>query len=253
MIGIYFSGTGNTKYCIEEFAHAYDDKIELFPLDTSVDVEKIRLHRDIIFAYPIYYSNLPKIVSDFIKQHSFLWKDKHIFIIATMGLFSGDGAGVGARLLRKHGAHITGGLHLKMPDCICDINLLKRSYEQNRKIIYEARRKIRSAATDFKKQTPPKEGLNILYYIAGLLGQRLWSWTKTLDYYDRVSIDTSACTGCGSCISACPMKNLYLSKGKAKASTHCTLCYRCANQCPRKAITILGRRVVSQYRIHDLI
>ena len=29
MIGIYFSGTGNTKYCLENFVALYDRNIEI--------------------------------------------------------------------------------------------------------------------------------------------------------------------------------------------------------------------------------
>ena len=63
MVGIYLSGTGNTKHCIEN----------------------------------------------------------------TMGAFSGDGAGCTARLLKKYGAHILGGLHVKMPDSVCDSKLLTKA------------------------------------------------------------------------------------------------------------------------------
>lgn len=118
MIGIYFSGTGNTKYCLEKFIALYDTEAEIAPLEDIQTVEKIAHHKDIIFAYPIYYSNLPKIVRDFICGNSEIWQGKRIFILATMGLFSGDGAGVAARLFRKYGTQIWGGLHLKMPDCI---------------------------------------------------------------------------------------------------------------------------------------
>lgn len=131
MIGIYFSGTGNTKYCLEKFVALYDRNIEITPLEDEGTIEKVAHHKDIIFAYPIYYSNLPKIVRDFICGNSDVWKGKHIFIIATMGLFSGDGAGVSARLFKRYGAQIWGGLHLKMPDCICDVKALKRTPDQN--------------------------------------------------------------------------------------------------------------------------
>ena len=62
MIGIYFSGTGNTKYCLEKFVALYDRNIEITPLEDEGTIEKVAHHKDIIFAYPIYYSNLPKIV-----------------------------------------------------------------------------------------------------------------------------------------------------------------------------------------------
>lgn len=127
MIGVYFSGTGNTKYCLEKFVALYDGTSKIVSLEEKSVIEKIMLHKDIVFAYPIYYSNLPKIVRDFINDNHTIWEKKNIFIIATMGLFSGDGAGLSARLFKKYKAHIWGGLHLKMPDCICDVKALKVS------------------------------------------------------------------------------------------------------------------------------
>lgn len=100
MIGIYFSGSGNTKYCLEKFLAVYDPNAEMVSLEDAYAVEKLSHHQDVIFAYPIYYSNLPKIVRDFICNHREVWRGKRVFIIATMGLFSGDGAGVSARLFR---------------------------------------------------------------------------------------------------------------------------------------------------------
>ena len=54
MIGIYFSGTGNTKYCLEKFVALYDATAETVSLEESAVIGKIMLHKEIIFAYPIY-------------------------------------------------------------------------------------------------------------------------------------------------------------------------------------------------------
>lgn len=107
MIGIYFSGTGNTRYCMEQFVLHYDDTMEIIPLEEiQPQLNKLQSESDIVFAYPIYYSSLPKIVREFIDDNKNIRKDKNVFIIATMGLFSGDGAGLAARRLKKYGAHI---------------------------------------------------------------------------------------------------------------------------------------------------
>lgn len=50
MIGIYFSGTGNTKYCLEKFVALYDRNIEITPLEDTGTMEKVTYHKDIIFA-----------------------------------------------------------------------------------------------------------------------------------------------------------------------------------------------------------
>jgi len=135
MIGIYFSGTGNTKYCIEKFLEECGDDIKSYSIEDEKAVSEIKNHEKIVIAYPVYYSNIPKILSDFIKNNSTIWQDKEVFIVATMGLFSGDGAGILARLLKSFGAKILGGLHLKMPDCISDVKLLKRTLDENKEIV----------------------------------------------------------------------------------------------------------------------
>lgn len=251
MIGIYFSGTGNTKYCLEKFIALYDKNIEITTLEDTGTMEKITYHKDIIFAYPIYYSNLPKIVRDFICENSDVWKGKRVFIIATMGLFSGDGAGVSARLFERYGAQVWGGLHLKMPDCICDVKALKRTPVQNKQIVIQTEERIKSAVCNLKNGTPTKDGLGSLCHIAGLLGQRLWFYRKTQEYSDKIQIDTGACIKCGKCALVCPMNNLSLSEGKMIADGRCTLCYRCVNQCSKKAITILGKQVIFQHSVYD--
>ena len=169
MIGLYFSGTGNTKHCVEEFVRCFDSEKQSFSID---NVELNRLldsEETIVFGYPIYFSNLPKKVRDFILNHTELFREKKIFVIATMGLFSGDGAGCSARIFRKCGAEIIGGLHLKMPDCIGDSRLLKKTLQENRLLIKQADNKIHLAVERLKVGKPFKEGLNIFYHIADYL------------------------------------------------------------------------------------
>lgn len=125
MIGIYFSGTGNTKFCVDKFLKEYGCSKSSFSIEDSEALERIKNDDEIVMGYPVQYSNIPKILRDYIVNNRYVWKGKNIFIIATMGLFSGDGAGILARLLKNYGAVIVGGLHLKMPDSICDERALK--------------------------------------------------------------------------------------------------------------------------------
>lgn len=118
MLGLYFSGTGNTKHCIETFLNNIGKDYELCSVEDNFAIELMGKHDEIVLAYPVYYSNVPKPIRDFIENNQQVFKGKSIFIIATMAMFSGDGAGVAARLLKKNGAAILGGLHIKMPDNI---------------------------------------------------------------------------------------------------------------------------------------
>ena len=246
MVGIYFSGTGNTKYCVETFVKECDDAALAFSIEEENIAQIISDQKEIVFGYPVQFSNLPKMLKDFVVSNSDIWRDKKVFIIATMGLFSGDGSGMLARLLEKYGAIIEGGLHLKMPDSIGDEKALKRSLQDNQTLVKRAALKVKSAAHDLKSGNPPQEGIGLWYHLAGLFGQRLYFRNKTKTYTDKLKIDKNKCTGCRKCVNLCPMKNIRFEEQKAVSGNRCTMCYRCINKCPAQAITLLGKRVIEQ-------
>ncbi len=246
MLGVYFSGTGNTKFCVDKFLKEYDNSENSFPIEDNETLKKIENHNEIVIGYPVQYSNIPKILRDYVVDNKNIWKGKNIFIIATMGLFSGDGAGILARLLKKYGAVIVGGLHLKMPDSIGDVKVLKRGFEENKALVMKAEEKICKTVQDIKNGKPPQEGLGILYHLAGLFGQRLYFWGKTKKYTDKLKINSSKCIGCGLCEKLCPMNNIMLTNGIASSGNKCTMCYRCISKCPKQAITLLGKRIIEQ-------
>ncbi|MFR3754564.1 MAG: EFR1 family ferrodoxin [Enterocloster sp.] len=215
LIGIYLSGTGNTRHCIEKLTGLLDSSAESMPLESRGTVEAIRNNDTIILGYPTQFSSAP-IWSGIYTQKCRSVEGKKLLCVSTMGAFSGDGAGCTARLLRKYGAVILGGLHIRMPDSVCDSKLLKKTLKQNREIIIQADKKIESAALLIKQGIYPKDGITFISHLAGLLGQRLWFYGKTADYTDKLKINKS-CIGCGLCVSLCPMENISMKNGKAAA------------------------------------
>lgn len=252
MIGIYMSGTGNTKHCIEKLIHLLDEKAKTVPMESGLARDALKEHSFVVIAYPVQYSNIPMMVKDFIRNNAKYWNGKQVLCIATMGAFSGDGAGCSARLLKKYGATIAGGLHIHMPDSVCDVKLLKKSLEENKKIVIRADQKIETVANGIKAGRYPKEGLSFISRLAGLLGQRLWFYGKTQHYSDKLKI-SSACVGCGLCAAICPMKNITMCDGKPIPGNQCTMCYRCISKCPQQAITLLGKEVYEQCQFERYI
>lgn len=248
MVGIYLSGTGNTRHCAERLVHLLNAGATTIPIEHDRAVAAVSENELIVLAYPIQFSNAPVMVRDFIKSHASLWRGKQVLCMATMGAFSGDGAGCTARLLRQCGAKILGGLHIRMPDSVCDVKLLKKPLERNREIVLAADKKIEAVAADINVGKYPKEGLSFFHHIAGLFGQRLWFCKKTRSYSNRLKI-SSACVCCGQCAELCPMKNITARGGKPIPGNRCTMCYRCICRCPQKAITLIGKQVHEQCRI----
>ena len=249
MVGIYFSGTGNSKYAAELFCREYAGEVSTYSIEDHDAIPAILSAEMIVFAYPVQFSSVPKIVRDYVVENKGLWKNKKVFVIATMGLFSGDGSGMLGRLLKSCGAEVTGGLHLKMPDCIADEKALKRPPEKNKELVRQAGEKVKEAVKCMKEGHPAKEGLGPFYRLAGLFGQRLYFGHKTKEYSSKLKIDKEKCIGCGKCEGLCPMKNITVSERKAVPGQRCTMCYRCINKCPKQAITLLGKRIVEQCEI----
>ena len=246
MVGIYFSGTGNSRYVAELFINEYDKAAKAFSIEHDNVIKAVKNEDMLVFAYPVQYSTVPKILRDFIIDHKELWKNKKVFVIATMGLFSGDGAGILGRLLQKCGAEILGGLHLKMPDSIGDEKVLKRPLEKNKELVTKAEQKIRKSVNLLKSGKPTQEGIGILYRISGFFGQRLYFGHKTKNYSDKLRVDEDKCIGCGKCEKLCPMNNIKIVGKKVAQNNRCTMCYRCINNCPKQAMTLLGKTVVEQ-------
>jgi NAD-dependent dihydropyrimidine dehydrogenase PreA subunit len=252
MIGIYLSGTGNTRHCTEKLVYLLDEQAQVLPLEDERAADAIKEHVLVVFAYPVQFSNAPVMVRDFIKNHDKLWQGKQILCMATMGAFSGDGAGCSARLFKKYGAKIIGGLHIRMPDSVCDVKLLKKSPEENKRIVLAADRKLEAAAAEIRAGRYPKEGLSFISRLAGLFGQRLWFYDKTRTYSRCLKI-SDACTRCGQCVKLCPMKNITMRYGKPVPGNQCTMCYRCICRCPGKAITLIGKQVHEQCQFERYI
>ena len=257
MLGVYLSGTGNTRHCVTKLVSLIDKDAVCYPLSLNNEleiVEKIKENDVVVLGYPTQFSNAPYMIRDFIKRNKDIWKDKKVFCLTTMGMFSGDGTGCVARLLKKYGANIIGGLQLKMPDAVCDSKLLKKTKEANKEIIKAADERIEKVSKDILNENKyPKEGLSFLAHLAGLFGQRLWFYSKTTNYSKKLKINKDKCVGCGACADSCPMNNLKLVEGNIVSFDKCTMCYRCITNCPKQAITCIGKEVVEQCKFEKYI
>ena len=86
MLGIYFSGTGNTKHCVEKLTHLLDKTAKVLPLESEEILCQIKENEIIILGYPTQYSNAPFMVRDFILSHDKIWKEKKILCVEKEGI-----------------------------------------------------------------------------------------------------------------------------------------------------------------------
>jgi hypothetical protein len=53
MVGIFFSGTGNSGYAVELFCNEYDEAAKTFSIEDDNIIEAIKNEKMCIFAYPV--------------------------------------------------------------------------------------------------------------------------------------------------------------------------------------------------------
>ena len=59
MLGIYLSGTGNTKYCVTKLVKLIDASADVVPLEDEFIIDKIKRNETVILGYPTQFSNAP--------------------------------------------------------------------------------------------------------------------------------------------------------------------------------------------------
>lgn len=82
MLGVYFSGTGNSKYVLEVFLKEFNSDFTMVSIEDENCISELLKNDELVFSYPVYYSSVPEILKDFIKNHSDIWRGKRIFVIA---------------------------------------------------------------------------------------------------------------------------------------------------------------------------
>ena len=78
MVGIYLSGTGNTKYCIEKLVSLIHSSAKAIPMESPEAISAIQQNEEIYIGYPTQFSNAPYMVRDFIKKNADIWKNKKV-------------------------------------------------------------------------------------------------------------------------------------------------------------------------------
>ncbi|MDR1821535.1 MAG: EFR1 family ferrodoxin [Oscillospiraceae bacterium] len=229
MLSLYFSGTGNTRHLAELLAKKLG--CPAVSIEAQDAAEQIARTDSLIFAFPIYMTNMPGIVRDYINGNAEFWKGKRVFILAACAMVSGAAVANAAALFRWHGAEILGGETVKMPDNIGDVRLITTLLPKRRnpKVLSRADKKISALAELIERGAYPRHGLSAKAHPQaekpGNPGPK---------------IDKAKCDGCGICKKNCP------------SPQKCTLCYRCFNLCPQQAITLMGDKVRLQYLYEDL-
>ncbi len=235
---VYFSGTGNSRFCAQFLAHALNDTcFDVFSLIRQGIALELTSEKPWVFVAPTYGWQLPRIFTDLIKTGWFSGSREAYFVM-TCGSDIGSAWQENQTLCQEKNFIYRGTAPVVMPENY--IAMFRAPGE-------EEAQAIRSAALPVLEQCAQHiaAGQALPALPAGL-PNHLKSGPVNR-FFCRFLIkakpfySTDACISCGKCVQACPLNNIQLRDGRPVWGDHCTHCMACICGCPTQAIEY-GRR-----------
>ncbi len=238
----YYSGTGNTWYVANKLKHFLNQNTGPCEICSIENLSQLTVkakinNADIIgFGYPIYASDIPEPMKEFMKNTN-LPKDKEILVFCTQHFFSGDGTHIATEFLNIPESNIKWAKHFNMPNNLCFSK--KHKYTNDRevinKILKKANIEIKKFSICISQNRIFRQDFSTKYKILGNFQRPLYR--KFVRFFrGKFSIDDSKCSCCGICASICPVQNIVYKNSKYVVKKNCALCMRCYNFCPNGAI-----------------
>lgn len=241
---VYFSGTGNSRFCAQLLADRLGDKtLDVLTLLQSKEPAHLYSETPWVFVCPTYAWQLPHIFKDFFKESLFEGSADAYFVM-TCGSEIGNAARLNRTLAKAKGFVYHGTLQVVMPENYIAL-FNAPEMPQAVEIIQNALPDLERAAVQIK------QGLSFPCTAPTLL-DRLYSGIVNKAFYKLIVKSkrftvSGKCIECGRCAAACPTNNIRFADGKPVWGKECTHCMACICGCPVSAIEY-GRASVGKPR-----
>ncbi len=231
----YFTGTGNSLYAAKKIAEGIDDYI--IDMNDAMKSGKmnytVKTDEKVGFVFPIYYSGLPSVVAEFIKNLNITADDDcYVYSVITCGANAVGADSMFRRYMSEYVREATCVYQLKMPDNY--VMLYDPANAENiKRFMAHADKDIISIIEDLKNN---KKG----GFVSGKKGKAMSAVMQTFYCFMRVTKPfnvTQDCVSCGLCEKICPVDVIKMKNGKPVwTAAKCAHCTACINRCPAKAI-----------------
>lgn len=245
----YFSGTGNTKWAVNELNNSInkiENECKVYSIETGItNLHEIINDSDIIgFAFPIYGADMPSIVRNFFNEINDtvnITHDKQCFIITTAGYIDAFGPFSARKVLKRNRLELVGYINIKISNNISTPKI-KASFissEIMKERMNKGKAKIDKLTYSITNQRTHIRNIGF-YLLPGVLIRNA-SKNGKKNNYKVLSVDKERCSQCMTCVNNCPTKSIIFSNGEFSFLPSCTACMRCYNFCPQNAICHEGK------------
>ena len=241
---VYFSGTGNSRWCAELLADRLDDEIlDVFHYIRNGIAADLISGKPWVFVCPTYAWRLPRIFREFIRSGSFMGSEEAYFIM-TCGDSIGNAAQTNGALCAEKGLHHRGTLEVPMPENYIALFDVPTAAECHT-LVRNARPLLERAAREIAAQQElTVRPIRLVDHLKSGPVNPLFYRLIVKDRKFRVG---ESCISCGKCAEHCPTGNIELRDGKPVWQGNCTHCMACICGCPVSAIEY-GRASLGKVR-----
>jgi NAD-dependent dihydropyrimidine dehydrogenase PreA subunit/flavodoxin len=246
----FFTGTGNSLKVAKDLAEHLGD-CELIPIAKIWQRENLAsTAQKVGFAFPLYYSGMPKIVYDFIEKID-LTNAEYFFAIVTS---AGDVTELPLQQVnmllkaKSRAKSLNAGFLVTMPNnYIIGFDIHP---EQRQKEFFEKEKEQVKNISEIVKNN--KGNLNQEIFTKKLNRAERFNakFREDVNESDKNFYAEDTCTSCAICENICPVHNITIIDGVPKWQHKCQQCLACINFCPEKAIQF-GTGTLKTQRYHN--
>lgn len=234
-LGLYFSGTGNTKRVLKFTKSELLSRGHLLDEIDVISNKYVDLNQydGLFIFYPIYAFNAPKPIISYVKKIKKLTKQLKCVIIKQSGehLFWNNASSLHlSSLLKRRNIIVHNEYHYLMPYSFIFRHSDFMAYRMKKTM--EGLIPLDLNLFFVSKDVHPKRYF-LDRFISFLFRIQWWGGRFNGRFY---KVDKNKCIKCYKCINDCPAKNISLKDDKIKFGRHCLMCQRCVMYCPKQCL-----------------
>ena len=210
---IFFSGTGNSRYCAEFLGEKLNDNVlDCFEFIRENKPLHIKSEKPLIFVCPTYSWQIPHILKALIER-SYFEGNKNAYFVMTCGSDIGNAEEVNKEISSQKKFNYMGTLEIVMPENYIAMFKAPEIKEAER-IINQAVPKLQMGVENILNGEifPSKEIRFSDRIKSGLINKAFYPLFVKADPFTV----KDSCIGCGKCANVCPLGNIILDNQKPK-------------------------------------
>ena len=230
---VYFTGTGNSRYCAQLMADKLGDHCtDAFHFIRDGVAAELSSAKPWVFVCPTYSWKIPRVFADFIRAGRFSGS-RDAYFVMTCGADTGSAADKNRALCREKGFHYRGTLPVVMPENY--IAMFSAPEQKEALDIIAAARPVLEQAVGYiqrDEKFPDRKSGTVDHLKSGLVNTLFYRFNVK----SRPFHVAGSCVSCGKCAAACPLGNIRMERGLPVWGSRCTHCMACICGCPTGAI-----------------